>query len=541
MPESTLTSLKEWKDLDAHSRKMSLPENHLSHLVNQPGRLKNFSRKGAGLFFDFSRQRLDGTALDQLLKLAEARNVMGQFGRMMKGDHVNVTENRAALHTACRSFSDKPVLDGDKDVMPEIKRVRSEIRQFADDVHSGKITGAEGQPFTDVVVIGIGGSYLGAEFVATALQNNADKGIRLHFLANVDIDNFGAITARIEPSTTLWIVISKTYTTAETTANTLQAVEYITRHNLSPKNHMVTVTSQGSPGDDSKNPVLRTFHMFDYIGGRYSVTSAVGGVPLSLYLGFDRFEEFLKGAEEMDIHAATAPAHENLPLLSALISLWNINFLDYPAQGLIPYSSPLSKLTPHVQQLSMESNGKSVTASGEPVGVSCGSIIFGEPGTNAQHSFFQLAHQGRPFPIDFIGVLKPFYNQYNALSKGVTNHQELWANLMAQAQALATGKDDSNPAKCFSGNRPSSTIVMDDLSPRNVGRLLAFYEAKTVFEAFIWGINPFDQYGVELGKVMAGDIRKAMAEKNKNPDYRFDNRDEIQQFYLEMLFPVDRL
>ncbi|MFZ2633706.1 MAG: glucose-6-phosphate isomerase [Desulfosalsimonadaceae bacterium] len=536
MTANQVTTLKEWKELHIQAENLSLPENHLKHLVNQPGRLEKFSRKGAGLFFDFSRQRLDDTALHLLLELAEARNIMGRFKRMMEGVHVNVTENRAALHTACRSFADKPVLNDGKDVMPDIRRIRDDIRKFADDVHSGKLTGPDGRRFEDVVVIGIGGSYLGADFAATALQNNADKGIRLHFLANVDIDNFGAIAARIEPSTTLWVVISKTYTTAETTANTIQAMEYITRHGLSPKNHMVTVTSQGSPGDDPKNPALKTFHMFDYIGGRYSVTSAVGGVPLSLYLGYDRFEEFLKGAEEMDIHAATAPAHENLPLLAALISIWNINFLEYPAQGLIPYSSPLSRLATHVQQLSMESNGKSVTVSGEPVGVPCGSIIFGEPGTNAQHSFFQLAHQGRPFPIDFIGVLNPCYAQYNALSKGVTNHQELWANLMAQAQALAVGKDDPEPAKCFSGNRPSSTLIMGDLSPRNIGRLLAFYEARTVFEAFIWGINPFDQYGVELGKVMAGDIRKAMAEKNKNPDYRFDNRDAIQKFYLEMLF-----
>jgi len=536
MPESALTMLKEWKQLAAHAQKMALPENHLKHLVNQPGRLETFSRKGAGLFFDFSRQRLDGTTLDMLLKLAESKGLLPRFGRMMDGDHINVTENRAVLHTACRSFSNKPVFDDGKDVMPEIRRVREEIREFAKEVHSGKITGPGGQPFKDVVVIGIGGSYLGAEFAATAMAHRADKGIRLHFLANVDIDNFGDIVTRIDPDTTLWVVISKTYTTAETTANTMQALEYLKSHHLSPKNHMVTVTSKGSPGDDPKNPVLRTFHMFDYIGGRYSVTSAVGGAPLSLYLGYDRFEEFLKGAEEMDIHAATAPARENLPLLAALISVWNNNFLGYPAQGLIPYSSPLSKLAPHVQQLSMESNGKSVTVAGEPVGVSCGSIIFGEPGTNAQHSFFQLAHQGRPFPIDFIGVLKPCHDRYKTLSKGVTNHQELWANLMAQAQALAVGKDDPNPAKCFSGNRPSSTIVLDDLSPRNIGRLLSFYEARTVFEAFIWGINPFDQFGVELGKVMAGDIRNAMAGKNKNPDYRFDNRDAIQKFYLEMLF-----
>ena len=336
MPESRLTLLQEWKALADCARTMSQPENHLKHLVAQPGRLQAFSRNGGGLFVDFSRQRLDGQAFERLLKLAEARDVMGQFGRMTRGDHVNVTENRAALHTACRNFSDAPVYNDGRDVMPEIRRVREGIRDFAAAVHSGKITGANGKRFTDVVVIGIGGSYLGAEFAAAAMAHKADKGIRLHFLANVDIDNFGAIAARIKPETTLWVVISKTYTTAETTANTVQALGFITRHHLSPKDFMVTVTSKGSPGDDPNNPVLRTFHMFDYIGGRYSVTSAVGGVPLSLYLGYDRFEEFLKGAEEMDNHAAATPARDNLPLLAALISVWNSNFLGYPAQGLIP-------------------------------------------------------------------------------------------------------------------------------------------------------------------------------------------------------------
>jgi glucose-6-phosphate isomerase len=298
----------------------------------------------------------------------------------------------------------------------------------------------------------------------------------------------------------------------------------------------VTVTSKGSPGDDPSNPVLSAFHMFDYIGGRFSVTSAVGGVPLSLYLGYERYEQFLRGAQEMDIHARSAPEDQNIPLIAAMISIWNSNFLGYPAQGIIPYSCALAKLAPHIQQLSMESNGKSVNQSGQEMDIPCGTIIFGEPGTNAQHSFFQLAHQGRPFPIDFIGVITPHYGSYSEKSKGVTNHQELWANLIAQPQALAEGKEDPNKAKYFSGNRPSSTLLITDLSPENIGRLLAFYEAKTVFEAFVWGINPFDQYGVELGKVMATDIRKEMAEKNRNPDYQFDNRDPIKNFYLNTLF-----
>lgn len=531
-----LKTLPEWTRLAMEAGRMALPENHLKHLTARKNRLADFSVKGGGLFYDFSRQRMDEDVKKALTGLATARKLLKKFDRMMAGDHVNTTEDRAALHTASRNFSAHPVTDQGADVMPAIRRIRDEIREFARAVHDGKITGRGGKPFTDIVVIGIGGSYLGTEFAATALSSLADKGLALHFLSNVDIDNFGAIAARIPADTTLWVVISKSYTTAETTANTLLALDFLQKNGLDPKNYVVTVTSKGSPGDDPKNPVLKTFHMFDFIGGRYSVTSAVGGVPLSLYLGYERFEEFLKGAEEMDLHARTAPEEANLPLTAALVSVWNTNFLGYPALGLIPYSSALSKLPAHVQQLSMESNGKSVTADGKPVGVDCGPIIFGEPGTNAQHSFFQLAHQGRPFPIEFIGVLDPAYGDGGVISKGVTNHQELFANLMAQSQALATGKESPDPAKYFSGNRPSSTLVMENLSPRNIGRLLAFYEAKTVFEAFVWNINPFDQFGVELGKVMAGDIRKEMAEKNKNPGYTFDNRDLIRNYYLEMLF-----
>jgi glucose-6-phosphate isomerase len=238
----------------------------------------------------------------------------------------------------------------------------------------------------------------------------------------------------------------------------------------------------------------------------------------------------------MDLHVQDASIEENISLIAALISIWNNNFLGYPSHAIIPYASPLSKLAAHIQQLNMESNGKSVTKHGKPLDEPSGTIIFGEPGTNAQHSFFQLAHQGRPFPIDFIGVINPHYKQYKSQSKGVTNHQELWSNLIAQPQALAIGKKDENPAKSFSGNRPSSTLILNDLSPENIGRLLSFYEAKTVFEAFIWGINPFDQFGVELGKILATDIRKHMALKNQISEHSFDNVDPITKFYLEALF-----
>ena len=525
-----------WNRLIQHADIMNLPEKHLKHLLTDNSRLKKCSLKAAGIFYDFSRQRIDNKTMDLLIELAEFRKLKQRFNDMVSGKKVNVTENRPALHTAARNFSDDPVLVDGKDVMPSIRQVRNEIKTFVSTIHEGKTVGSTGKPFNTLVVIGIGGSYLGTEFVANALHFLADKNMKMMFLSNVDIHNFGNIASTIDIERTLWIVISKSYTTAETLANTNQVRAFIEGKGLDPTKHFVTVTSKGSPGDDPANPVLSSFHMFDFIGGRYSVTSAVGGVPLSLYLGYERFERFLKGAEEMDLHARHATERENIPLVAALISVWNNNFLAYPAQAIIPYASPLSKLAAHIQQLSMESNGKSVTQKGNLLDEPTGGIIFGEPGTNAQHSFFQLAHQGRPFPIDFIGVIHPYFKQYQNQSKGVTNHQELWSNLIAQPFALAQGKEDANPAKSFSGNRPSSTILLNDLSPENIGRLLAFYEAKTVFEAFIWDINPFDQFGVELGKILATDIRKEMATKNQDESHAFENVDPISKFYLTTLF-----
>jgi glucose-6-phosphate isomerase len=530
-----LNDIPAWRKLIQHAAIMKRPEKHLKHLIEEKDRLINFSLKGAGIFYDFARQRLDKRTMDLLFELAETRKLKQQFIAMVSGEKVNVTENRAALHTAARNFSDNSVFVDGKDVMPEIRKVRDDIREFTSKIHEGKITGSTGKPFRHVVVIGIGGSYLGTEFVVQALDPLADKNIKIMFLSNVDIHNFGSIASTIDPETTLWIVISKSYTTAETMANANQAYAFMKEKGLDPAQHFVTVTSMGSPGDDPSNPVLSSFHMFDFIGGRYSVTSAVGGVPLSLYLGYERFERFLRGAQDMDLHAQDASVEENIPLVAALISIWNNNFLGYPSHAIIPYASPLSKLAAHIQQLNMESNGKSVTKQGKPLDEPSGTIIFGEPGTNAQHSFFQLAHQGRPFPIDFIGIINPHYKQYQSQSKGVTNHQELWSNLIAQPQALAIGKEDENPAKSFSGNRPSSTLILNDLSPENIGRLLSFYEAKTVFEAFIWDINPFDQFGVELGKILATDIRKQMAIKNINSEHSFDHVDPITKFYLETL------
>ena len=525
-----------WQELEDQAKFIDLPENHLKHLIEQADRFNQFSRKGGGLFFDYSRQRINQRIMDLLFDLAEERGLKTRFTGMMKGETVNITEKRAALHTAARQFSKDPVMVDGKDIIPDIAEQRQRMKAFSEKIRSGELAGSTGKVFTDVVVVGIGGSYLGTEFVSTALDACADGKIRLHYLSNVDIHDFGRIIRRIDPESTLWVIVSKSYTTAETLANTNQALDFMRNNHIDPKNHVVTVTAKGSPGDDPGGQVLQSFYMYDFIGGRYSVTSAVGGVPLSLFLGYDAFERFLKGAEEMDLHAQSAPIPENAPLIAALISVWNNNFLHYPAQGIIPYAAPLAKLAPHIQQLNMESNGKAVTLEGDVLVQETGTIIFGEPGTNAQHSFFQLAHQGRPFPIDFIGVIHPQFKGFTTLTNGVTNHQELWANLISQPKALAMGKADASPAKNFSGNRPSSTLILKDLSPENIGRLLSFYEAKTVFEAFIWGINPFDQFGVELGKTMASNIRGEMALKNKEGRSDFKNTDPISAAYLKILF-----
>jgi glucose-6-phosphate isomerase len=522
--------------LTAHARSMGADAQHLKHLIASEHRLSDFSASCGGMFYDYSRQRVNADIMEQLLELGDAAAARSRFADMANGKTVNVTENRAALHLAARSFSSRPVKVNGRDVKPDLEAVREQIRAFSKAVHSGALTGSHGQAFRYVVVVGIGGSYLGTEFVARALEAFADKGISLEFLANVDIHNFGRIWSCIQPRQTLWVIISKSYTTVETMANEDLIRRCLSDGGLEPARHMVTVTSKGSPGDRGDGQGLATFHMFDFIGGRYSVTSAVGGVPLSLYLGYERFERFLKGAEEMDRHTLEALPENNLPLLAALLTIWNTSFLGYPQTAIIPYASPLSKLAPHVQQLNMESNGKSVDATGRWLDEPSGTVIFGEPGTNAQHSFFQLAHQGKAFPIDFIGVLNPQYQMDEGRFKGVGHQQELWANLLAQATALAIGRQGGEPARSFSGNRPSSIIVLEDLEPESVGRLLAFYEAKTIYEAFIWGINPFDQFGVELGKVTAGTIRQEIASRNADPEHDFAALDSINRYYLEMLF-----
>jgi len=532
------------KKLTEKAESFSVPDCHLKHLLKQPGRFDSFSLGmdifgSGGFFFDFSRQRMDSQALALLQDLAEATHALDRFAKMTRGDVVNLTENRAALHTAARGAGKDPLKVEAVDAARKMAGVQHDIIAFTEAVHAGTITAGNGRPFSHAVVMGIGGSYLGCEFVHEAMVSSVESKLDLHFLPNVDIDNFAGVIKKINPKTTLWIVISKSYTTTETMANLNQVLTFLHGYEIRPEDHLVTVTAKGSPGDNPDNPVLAAFHIFDFIGGRYSVSSAVGGLPLSLAFGHDIFKRFLGGCRAMDEHVLTAEPRENIPLTAALISVWNTIYLNYPAQAVIPYASRLSKLAPHVQQLYMESMGKSVSPDGHFLTRPAGAIIFGEPGTNAQHSFFQLAHQGPAFPIDFIGVITPGYSGRQALSKGVTNHQELWSNLLAQARALATGQGHDNPAQKFEGNRPSSIITVSNLEPESIGMILSFFEARTVLEGFILGINPFDQFGVELGKIMAGDMREEIAAKNRDGKYDFSHMGSAEQFYLNLLFKDD--
>jgi glucose-6-phosphate isomerase len=525
-----------WQSLLKEAGKLSRKEFHLKNLINTKDRLKVFSKQSCHFFYDYSKQKINDKIFSKLISMSEELNIKEQFSNMVNGSIVNHTEERAALHTATRDFSNREICVNKNNILPDIRQVNEKIKNFSEKIRDNSIKSQSGKPFTDVVVIGIGGSYLGCNFIYNAMLSNYNAKLKLHFLANVDIDSFGQIISEVIPETTLWIVISKSYTTTETMANLNQVSVYLKNIDILPEYHLVSVTSKGSPGDNPKTPILDSFNMYDFIGGRYSVTSAVGGVPLSIVFGYNVFEKFLKGANEMDKHALNSPNHDNIPLISSLINIWNLNGLGYKAMGIIPYSNALSKLAPHIQQLYMESLGKSVTKEKDFINYTTGGIIFGEPGTNAQHSFFQLAHQGMGFPIEFIGLLNPGYKGEKAEFNGVYNHQELFVNMISQAHALATGKDDPDNSKFFPGNRPSSTIILENLKAENLGRLLSYYEAKTVYEGLILNINPFDQFGVELGKQNATSLRKQIIKKNKDQNYEISETDDASEFYLNLLF-----
>ncbi|XP_028775297.1 glucose-6-phosphate isomerase, cytosolic isoform X1 [Neltuma alba] len=526
MASSTLISdTQPWKELRAHVDEIK--KTHLRDLLGDVKRCESMAVEFDGILLDYSRQQATLDTINKLFNLAEAASLKQKINSMYNGEHINRTENRSVLHVALRAPRDSVIQSDGKNVVPEVWKVLDKIREFSERVRSGSWVGATGKVLKDVVAIGIGGSFLGPLFVHTALQTDPEaigsaRGRQLRFLANVDPIDVARNITGLNPETTLVVVVSKTFTTAETMLNARTLREWISSA-LGPSaiaKHMVAVSTNLTLVEKFGIDPNNAFAFWDWVGGRYSVCSAVGVLPLSLQYGFSVIEKFLKGASSIDQHTLSEPFERNLPVLLGLLSIWNVSFLGYPARAILPYSQALEKFAPHIQQVSMESNGKGVSIDGVPLPFEAGEIDFGEPGTNGQHSFYQLIHQGRIIPCDFIGVVK---SQQPVYLKGevVSNHDELMSNFFAQPDALANGKTSEQlqkenvaphliPHKTFSGNRPSLSLLLPSLNAYNIGQLLAIYEHRIAVEGFIWGINSFDQWGVELGKSLATQVRKQL-------------------------------
>jgi glucose-6-phosphate isomerase len=491
--------------------------------LQQNGRIAEMVCHTAGLSLFYAAQRIDDDVLAAFQEFADEHHLVDRFKDMRRGAVINrisgwESENRQVLHTSSRDIFAKQAKEPEsaRQAAAEMKKLES----FLDEIESDS-------DFTTMVNVGIGGSDLGPRAVYEALQAYSLKGRQVHFIANVDPDDAARVLDQIDPARTLVTVVSKSGSTLETRTNEALVRSRFERAGLEPARHFIAVTGKGSPMDNPES-YLRCFYMYDYIGGRYSVTSMVGGVSLGFALGAEGLSSFLKGAAEMDEACETHRVTDNMALLLALLGVWNHNFLGHPTLAVLPYSQALHRFPAHLQQCDMESNGKSITVDGLPVSVKTGPIVWGEPGTNGQHAFYQLLHQGTEIvPAEFIGFQENQYSSDISVA-GTTSQQKLLANLMAQVVALATGRAHENPNKRFAGNRPSSMIIAPRLDPVNMGRLLALYEAKIVFQGFSWNINSFDQEGVELGKVLA----ERFLEHMKNPKKCGTS---IEEQFLEVL------
>ena len=460
----------------------------------------------AGLTYSYAAKQVSDQVLEELRALAEEMQLASKFEELYNGAVINTGEKRLVLHHLTRGqLGDTVTADG-KDKRAFYTEQQKKIAEFAAKVHNGEIVNEKGEKFTTVVQIGIGGSDLGPRAIYLALENWARKNgafrMEAKFISNVDPDDAAAVLASVDPSRTIFILVSKSGTTLETLTNEAFVKDALKKAGLDISRHMIAVTSETSPLAGNSD-YLAAFFMDDYIGGRYSSTSSVGGAVLSLAFGPEVFARFLNGAAEEDKLAAQADPMKNAEMLDALIGVYERNVLGYPATAVLPYSQALSRFPAHLQQLDMESNGKSVNRRGEPVDYPTGPIIFGEPGTNGQHSFYQLLHQGTDIiPLQFIG----FVNSQAGVDvdiQGSTSQQKLCANVAAQIMAFACGKQDENRNKFFAGNRPSSIIIGDSLTPEAMGALLSHFENKVMFQGFLWNLNSFDQEGVQLGKVLA--------------------------------------
>ena len=498
-------TLKSYQELKENTQKVRLAT--VMSGDNGASRVKNYSiPMGAGLVYNYAAKEVDEDIISTLAALAEEAQLTEKYAELYNGEVVNTGEKRLVLHQLTRGQLGNAVTADGVNKRDFYVEQQNRIADFANKVHSGEIVNAAGEKFTTVVQIGIGGSDLGPRAMYLALENWAKKNgtfkMEAKFISNVDPDDAAAVLNSVDVAHSIFVLVSKSGTTLETLTNESFVKDALAKAGLDASKHMIAVTSETSPLAKSSD-YLAAFFMDDYIGGRFSSTSAVGGAVLSLAFGPKVFADFLKGAAEEDVLAKNTDIRKNPALMDALIGVYERNILGYPATAVLPYSQALSRFPAHLQQLDMESNGKSVNRFGEPVSYVTGPIIFGEPGTNGQHSFYQLLHQGTDItPLQFIG----FKNSQIGTDvdiQGSTSQQKLCANVAAQIVAFACGKADDNKNKNFEGGRPSSIIIGEKLTPEALGALLAHFENKVMFQGFVWNINSFDQEGVQLGKVLA--------------------------------------
>ncbi len=477
-------------------------------------RVDHFLAEALGLKLFFGTERIDEKVMKALFALAEETHAIKKMEAMQAGEVMNFiegfpSENRPVLHTAMRDFFDQrnPAPLANEATELAYKELEK-LRDFLNKIEK------QGR-FTDIVQVGIGGSQLGPQAIYLALKAYQKPHRRAHFLSNVDPDDGAQVLKQLDLSKTLVVVVSKSGGTLETLTNQEYVKEHFQRAGLDPKHHMVAVTGKGSPMDDP-NQYLASFYIWDYIGGRYSVTSMVGGVLLAFTLGMDRFLDFLRGAHSMDRLALSSDFHKNLPLISALLGIWNRNFLGHSTCSVIPYSEALARLPAHLQQLDMESNGKRIDKKGEATHFETSPIIWGEPGTNGQHSFFQMLHQGTTIvPMEIIGFCESQYRE-DVMYQKTSSQEKLLSNLLAQSIALAVGQKNDNPNKVFPGNRPNRILLATRLDPFTMGAILSYYEHKVAFQGFIWNVNSFDQEGVQLGKTLALKFTEQFAALRQN-------------------------
>lgn len=511
-----MTTWKNFADLKAVQRltKLAQVPYHLAQPDSlPPERIAACQAVACGFTLLYATQRVDEQVLAALQELADEAALVEQYQAMQRGAVMNqiighASEERQVLHTACRDVFSPTPRAPEATAQAQEQLVR--LKQFLLDVESGAICNEHGQSFTTMLQVGIGGSDLGPRALYLALEKYRLHGRSARFIANVDPDDAAAVLANLDLSRTLINVVSKSGTTLETLTNEELVRAALAAAGLNPAKHMVAVTGAGSPMDDPSK-YLDSFYMYDSIGGRYSVTSMVGAVTLGFALGYEQFIEVLRGAHEMDKAAEQPALRDNLPLLMAMLGIWNRNFLGYNTVAVLPYSQALLRFPAHLQQCDMESNGKQITRTGAAVTWKTGPIVWGEPGTNGQHAFYQLLHQGTEIvPAEFIGFRCSQYKQ-DITVQGTTSQQKLVANMLAQTLALAQGREHENPNKRFLGNRPSSVLLAEQLNPYTMGALLALYENRIAFQGFCWNINSFDQEGVQLGKVLADRLLKAIA------------------------------